>query len=885
MTVSRLTNSENEALATWLTTLNPESGASALTMSRNEMFANIWNQLDSEAGASHLNHSEGELLAGILNALDGDADVSHLTHSASELLAGIVNALDPEANVSPLTTSVAELFALLGAGGPAEEPIVVGDIEDLEAPIDGTTVTLLFTSATNAISHQYRNGVLDPPTDGAWQALPPSSEIEVTPDGAILYFQVRGVGEGDTFGDPSNVSSVATPYDAILAESTLAADGANSWWERNAIKQSLRNSVAFGYMVAGSTDQIVGRLDLPTGLVDSTFTVNSTFGVDDHSAPTVEEFPNGQLCCAYTGHNETTDVKYRISSDGDPANLGAAVTCITTPATNSYAQLYIHGTDTIFVLTRNSTTNWDIAKSTNKGTNWTRKKRLVTISGMPTADQVYIQTGRVDADNLRCFVIPHPTNVQNVLRVFNLNLSTGVMSDDAGTIGTIEDGTNDTALSAFADLPAIRTPAASRSQRLLDVRDDGGAILLADFVTATGSDLKYYIGRLTGANYYTAAHWTFNEICDAGAMFASATLYPGGATFDRVSPTDSIFLCRESGPIHSGAWILERRTTADSWATNSVASQIKVRSAKTVRPVSPRGAVEGVGRVMWQEGSEAVANAYTDFSVWSLALKTGPGEWISQAYSEAEATAYIATLTGSPSARYQQYIHELFHRWKTGYLSGSSFLASFKGFYILGGLNEADSRRDLISLGQATVAAGTPVWTANRGVSLPTTAYLSTGYNPRTQSDPTDQGWLYARVLSNNQYGSCFGANDATNLSIILPRSTADGASVRINATASSTATNGTITDARGGHLVNRTTAPVTSLRTNGASVTLANSTQAAANTPNAAILIGRAAAGTAQLQTIDFFCAGHGTVSVSGNPGIDLERSVAVLHAQLLAL
>lgn len=106
-------------------------------------------------------------------------------------------------------------------------PLPIGDISDLDAAIAGTTVSLTYTPADEATSHEYRRGTVNPP-DGAWTAHVGDLSSDDMPDDATNYFQVRGK-DDERLGAGSNVDSVFVPM--RVPENTAIPTVSSSLWQ------------------------------------------------------------------------------------------------------------------------------------------------------------------------------------------------------------------------------------------------------------------------------------------------------------------------------------------------------------------------------------------------------------------------------------------------------------------------------------------------------------------------------------------------------------------------------------------------------------------------------------------------------------------------------
>jgi len=428
--------------------------------------------------------------------------------------------------------------------------------------------------------------------------------------GGVIH-RITIYGQFIAAADNADLQAVATMGNAA-ALTGQKNDRAYSWWMYPLAKTRL-GMTSIGTHAGQSTDQTVLRIENATLRFDPLWTRLTTVNAkDEHSSAAVDFLPDGRMITAYTGHDDNGIVGFRRSTDASPANFGAEVDIASGSGlvSTTYAQIHQHG-GKIWVLVTEGTPNWDIFESADNGDTWTRKKRIITMTGMPTLQQVYLYPGNVSSSVARYFVLPHPANVQNELKLFEWDKSNGELSDEGGVLGDIDSGTVGTAILAFATLPTIRTPAANRSQRLLDVSDDGSMVVLVDFVTADDTDAQYYIGILTGASRWVAGDWTFRLIVAAGVPFYAASHYFGGVSFARESHSGvRLYVSRES----AGTWFIDQMDSSDQ-GQNWVTTNLKSSTTMLLRPISPHNATANLP-VIWQR-----ATTYTDFNVWTMNIE------------------------------------------------------------------------------------------------------------------------------------------------------------------------------------------------------------------------------------------------------------------------
>lgn len=323
---------------------------------------------------------------------------------------------------------------------------------------------------------------------------------------------------------------------------------------------------------------------------------------DDHSTGAYPGtlLPNGQLCQINGGHDNEAFLRFQRSTNDMPGNLGATIQIpLGYASTVSYAQLYLNGTDLFAICQTRGNAYWDIFKSTDYGDTWTRLKTLVhgtDVSG-GGLNQWYLAASDVNSGVITFYTQLHPSNTENEIRRFKLDLNTGDLSISGVVVGSIYAGTNDTAITEISACELVRKAAVGHSQRLLAVRGDGLAIAIADtadvFVTC-----DYLLGLDTGS-------WAFNVVT-AGSSFSPVNnaSYVGGMIFAEHPHTDHLlYTARLTG----GNWLLEQQASVDG-ITFTPTTVVNNAAVKTMRPICPKGATSSLA-VMVQR-----ATTYNDFN-------------------------------------------------------------------------------------------------------------------------------------------------------------------------------------------------------------------------------------------------------------------------------
>ncbi len=386
---------------------------------------------------------------------------------------------------------------------------------------------------------------------------------------------------------------------AAHADSHLnTIQGNYSWWVRPLV--SKRNGwLYFGLMdMAGNQKACRVRNN-----VLEQFTVFSGHVVDDHSCIS-HNFVSERLAELYSGHNDDGALRFRISSDASPLNLGSEVVISDVGGTDtSYAQLFVYGTS-LFAITQNTNRDWDIYRSDDFGTNWTRKKRIFGGASVGTPAQWYIAGTDIGGGVIRFVGQHHPTNTQNIIYMFDVNLETGDVSSGGSTLGNLDGGSNGVPIVTDSNVNVLRTPASSRSQRLMDLSDDGSHALLVDFVNADFSDANLI--------YFDVVAKTGKTVV-SGIGAALYDSYFPGANFDRTRPGELVVLGITTPSSVSTLSRYVSTDGGDTWTPTVLIAASGGTSGKLMRVFSPSGAQSGDDPFLPQ-------GSYTSFTNWSSVI-------------------------------------------------------------------------------------------------------------------------------------------------------------------------------------------------------------------------------------------------------------------------
>lgn len=442
-------------------------------------------------------------------------------------------------------------------------------------------------------------------------------------------FSGSGDGQVGTYDNLRIVQAVET---ATAREHTVQSQihGLSSWWiypiasiDLNRLRTSVCTpgaaaaSVSLPSTPGGS--QWALSFDPGSKVMVHRERLHSGYGQDDHNAAAIKRMGNGQYIVVYTGHAPEGDqyLRYRIGDDLD--SLGSESTLSTGGATElTYAQIFTFGSDVyIFSRAGSDQNTWVFWKSTDNGSTWSSSTSLIAgylgSGGTRTPELTYISGRKISSTTIRFFAMLHPAGNRQ-LRCFDVNVSTGDVTSAGGNLGNIYSGWSVLEMDdADTDLAEILDDdgAASDAIRLLDVADDGEAILFCHF-NEGGSPYggEYRRLELTGSDPFTPGDWTQTTIADSGEPFyVGSSYYFGGAQFDRVAGGhDEVYTAEED----AGTWYIRKRATSDGGSTYPVGSTVESSSDMLIRPICPQGANSDCP-VIYQR----IHGTYPDFKTWT----------------------------------------------------------------------------------------------------------------------------------------------------------------------------------------------------------------------------------------------------------------------------
>ncbi len=197
----------------------------------------------------------------------------------------------------------------------------------------------------------------------------------------------------------------------------------------------------------------------------------------------------------------------------------------------------------------------------------------------------------------------NPTNPNNEVRVFQVDLASGVIRNAFGARTSLQNFWSLTGPIATGDCTRAVAPlVAPHALRLFDISTNGD-VLIARWDTGDPTVSYRLLRRIASPGTYTE-----EVLVDGGVEFGYTTArYTGGMTFD--TDANHVLLCREA----AGTWTYERWTcTGASWVREVLVTRDPASGRKLGRPIVPRGA-EGLGLTLVLDIAHYSATRYTDY--------------------------------------------------------------------------------------------------------------------------------------------------------------------------------------------------------------------------------------------------------------------------------
>ncbi|HYC00359.1 MAG TPA: BNR-4 repeat-containing protein [Candidatus Limnocylindrales bacterium] len=350
-----------------------------------------------------------------------------------------------------------------------------------------------------------------------------------------------------------------------------------------------RNGATYFGWVNSSGDVGITKYVHATQALTS-FTLAAAFEVNGHDNATISILPDGRIMCLYCKHNDTGEMRMRISTSAYDISAWSPQTTVDVlnsgggMAYNLTFQLSVTGKT--YMLYRAG--SWaQRMRATVDGSTWDTDRVVISNGSQRPYPQVYSDgVSRVDF----VFSTGNPAQVAN-------SLYHGYMISDAGGTETYykSDGT---LIGAAPLTPANATlvyDGTSQDGWAWDIAtgpDGHPWVLWVKYVTP-GTDHRHMFSRWTGLA------WVHTEITPSGGSIDTQTYSDGQACFDGNDPTKAYLSKRV------GSWNeIQLWETSDSGATWSKTADIT--SGSSVHAFTPRSPEGHAGdlTVSWYSGTQ-----------------------------------------------------------------------------------------------------------------------------------------------------------------------------------------------------------------------------------------------------------------------------------------
>lgn len=387
---------------------------------------------------------------------------------------------------------------------------------------------------------------------------------------------------------------------SIFAPVQASADGiwGNSASYTAAVYHSGATYLGVSAQTGGAT---VVRFDHASN-TDSSFSLNSSVGPSDHSAPTVVIRSDGRILAMYSKHNDNSGLRYRISTNPGDISAWGAEQLLTTGTPNvTYA--YVVQLDAVMVLFFRNNVNFFYRLSFDQGSTWSGVTWCFTYANEAGRPYPYpLKTGANEIDFVLCqqdgtlAIVPSIYHVKATWNGSGFN-----WTNTAGTAITLPvDAADGDATLIYNDPTAYTTFWATTKRHT-----DGNLwVLIRRLSSAT--NVAYLLVRQSGSSWLPAV-----SVAPGGYPTSVQPDYTGDCCFD---PLDATLVYASSGATSGGPMeIALYRTTdgGDTWAKVRDITTGTSAPTRNFRPVSVVNAPSDGARVAFIKGSYS---GYTSFA-------------------------------------------------------------------------------------------------------------------------------------------------------------------------------------------------------------------------------------------------------------------------------
>lgn len=395
-------------------------------------------------------------------------------------------------------------------------------IESSDTP-DGLLATFVFTIGTNIARFTSKGRVIQGDTTISLPTFTQGLAIGYTPFGAggewngtikrvtvwgaaLSLSQLRALSVGNMFG-PSGISAGATGGGAGLKITGYTY-----------ISEVSTSGDNIDFKIRDDNRQLVGIRTLAS--------VPGT--EDDHNrAPWLLTNTSAMVRC-WTDHDNGAGFSFRRSANTDFENFNNSGFLTMAGKACAYGTLLNQvSTGNIFFLCRSNQCYWEIAKSTDDGVSWTALGRWLdnSIGNDKTLSYFYW----LDADTVRCFFQEEPVAGNAVVKILDMNVTTGALVSGAGSVGTIGVGNG----AVFGNCSTIWNPGVGFSAF---AQQTASATAFQGGVLDEGANTQayYWINCNNPSSPYLSASWTKTLIVQAGLGTGVSGKWKGGCCIIRV---------------------------------------------------------------------------------------------------------------------------------------------------------------------------------------------------------------------------------------------------------------------------------------------------------------------------------------------------------------
>lgn len=462
----------------------------------------------------------------------------------------------------------------------------------------------------------YQDGVLDAASatyftaGGTCSATTPLAGYFQWPRSALFCEGVIFSQDLQTGSDKDALLAYLATY---FADEKLIGDGA--YTGANHPLMIVRNGRTLIGSVTRQGQQRAVEIDNTTKEVVAIQQIGANYGSDDHGPATVSITPGGKFFTTWAGHGVEAKVFYGRGAT-DRINSISAVASLTVSTTCAYSQFFAAGTN-VYIMTR-AGDEWVIFKSMDDGVIWGSELHLVT-----NPAQFYVVAVPISATVVRFFGYLNSSSASNSIKVAEWDTVTGMVTSP-GLIGNTT--TLPLTASLFSAWQAIVTPSQTHISAY-GYNLAGTQIVYAQH-TSLNANGEYFFAELTGADQYTAAHWTKTKIVDSGAPIGTFE-FIGRADISKESGLSNlrVYLARNTG---TNSAIEKYDRIAGVWTyVETISSLAYAGEQKNFRPYCAQGSA-GEIPVMWMRDYYLEYNDY-DTSIRYLAEPQAVGGGASMA--------------------------------------------------------------------------------------------------------------------------------------------------------------------------------------------------------------------------------------------------------------